>query len=328
LVITLIKCGSQPFEAAEAAESRVVESGEFTIGRGPNNDWVLPDPHRYVSQSHCTISSHMGELLVTDTSTNGLFINSAPLALGRGNTAKLLNGDTLTIGDYRFLVSITAEDKSACAETNNGSRSDKSIDVKAIEDLDPFGLKQLQSEAVRSVYERERLSLPYGEQERGSATSIGRPTDLTMIFPSAADRGAGTPCALDQNIANDPGHKVADNGLPMTADAGSDRECTAIEASQLSLLQAFFDGAGFSDQKMPVRLTTDVMRNLGQTIRTCLQVEMVKNFNPEKIKQVAPSNSLATRILPRLQKARYWDHFESAYYEMLAKMNGFGEDSD
>ena len=34
---------------------KVLDQGQLTIGRGPDNDWVLPDPERLVSSRHCTI---------------------------------------------------------------------------------------------------------------------------------------------------------------------------------------------------------------------------------------------------------------------------------
>ena len=52
------------------------------IGRALDNDWVLPDPDRYVSSHHARISFRTGNWILEDTSTNGIFINGADARLG------------------------------------------------------------------------------------------------------------------------------------------------------------------------------------------------------------------------------------------------------
>ena len=81
-----------------------------TLGRGEGNTWVLPDAQQVLSQQHCRVFYEQGEWYVTDTSTNGVFLNSASLPLGRNSTHRLGAGDTLDLGSYRFRVSLpTAE---------------------------------------------------------------------------------------------------------------------------------------------------------------------------------------------------------------------------
>ena len=87
------------------------QSGEYTlgqgrcsIGRGPDNDWVLADPEMVLSKKHCTVEYRDGDYYLTDTSTNGVYVNHSEQRLGRGNSAKLSNTDTLTLGDYDIQV--------------------------------------------------------------------------------------------------------------------------------------------------------------------------------------------------------------------------------
>lgn len=81
-----------------------------SIGRGPENDWVLPDPDRYVSQQHAVIEYRDGSYYVRDTSANGLFLNEAQTPLGKGNSARLAEGDSFVLGDYKVEVSLLPED--------------------------------------------------------------------------------------------------------------------------------------------------------------------------------------------------------------------------
>lgn len=77
----------------------------LTIGRGNENDLVLPDPDRMLSKRHCAIEDHNGNIIVVDFSTNGTFLNYGALALGATPTP-LNNGDILTVGPYEILVEI------------------------------------------------------------------------------------------------------------------------------------------------------------------------------------------------------------------------------
>src|SRR6201992_3488142 len=46
-----------------------------TIGRSADNDWVLPDPMRYVSAHHARVEFRDGHFFLEDVSTNGTFVN-------------------------------------------------------------------------------------------------------------------------------------------------------------------------------------------------------------------------------------------------------------
>ncbi len=79
-----------------------------TIGRAPDNTWVMVDPERFTSSKHAEIHCINGEYFLTDHSTNGVFINESPNMLGKGNQAKLKHGDKLRIGQYQISVTIQA----------------------------------------------------------------------------------------------------------------------------------------------------------------------------------------------------------------------------
>jgi type VI secretion system FHA domain protein len=85
-----------------------VEQQDCTIGRDPGHDLVLPDPDRFVSTNHAEIRYEAGTFHLTDTSTNGIFINHVPERVPRGHSVQLHDGDELTIGEYDLKVSITS----------------------------------------------------------------------------------------------------------------------------------------------------------------------------------------------------------------------------
>jgi type VI secretion system protein len=77
-----------------------------TIGRGPDNAWMLPDPERYLSGKHARIDYRSGSYVLVDTSSNGTYINGAQVPLGKYRDYVLKDGDYLRLGEYELLVSI------------------------------------------------------------------------------------------------------------------------------------------------------------------------------------------------------------------------------
>jgi len=77
-----------------------------TIGRALENDWILPDPERFISGRHATIDHRSGSYYLADTSSNGVYVNDDDEPLGRGNPRRLFDGDRLRMGSFEFLVKL------------------------------------------------------------------------------------------------------------------------------------------------------------------------------------------------------------------------------
>lgn len=80
--------------------------GGGTIGRAADNDWVLPDPLRYVSSCHARVHFRQGKWLLEDLSTNGAYVNDATRPIGKHATHVLANGDLIRLGEYELLVAL------------------------------------------------------------------------------------------------------------------------------------------------------------------------------------------------------------------------------
>ncbi len=76
------------------------------IGRCADNEWVLPDPDRYLSSYHAQVTCETDRWILEDISTNGVFMNDAALPLSQLGPCELHDGDRLRMGDYQMLVSI------------------------------------------------------------------------------------------------------------------------------------------------------------------------------------------------------------------------------
>jgi type VI secretion system protein len=79
-----------------------------TIGRASENEWILPDPERYLSGKHARIEFRAGSYVLIDTSSNGTFVNGAQIPLGKYHEYVLRDGDYVRIGEYELLASIDA----------------------------------------------------------------------------------------------------------------------------------------------------------------------------------------------------------------------------
>ena len=97
---------SDHYKALGKRSSQLFGVSGGRIGRATDNDWILPDPDRYVSSHHAKVSFRAGEWLLEDTSTNGVFINGSDTPASVEGTYTLKDGDRLRMGEYELIVSI------------------------------------------------------------------------------------------------------------------------------------------------------------------------------------------------------------------------------
>ncbi len=111
---------------------RQLDQGSLTIGRGPENDWVLPDPERLVSSLHCTITSRDGAYYITDNSTNGVLLVQSGQRLRRGNSERLQDGELVRLGEYDILVQLEAMGGFASSSAASGIATDPNTSFDAL----------------------------------------------------------------------------------------------------------------------------------------------------------------------------------------------------
>ncbi|MEN6439741.1 MAG: type VI secretion system-associated FHA domain protein TagH [Syntrophobacter sp.] len=83
-----------------------------TVGRSNDNRLVLPD--ECISRKHARIIYENGRYFLVDSSSNGTQIVNRDVYV-QGDTAELMDGDILRIGDYELSVRIEASDSSPAA---------------------------------------------------------------------------------------------------------------------------------------------------------------------------------------------------------------------
>jgi len=167
--LTLIVTSYQRLSPGQEAV-KVIDRCDATIGRGQDNDWMLPDPEHVLSKHHCSVRYLDGGYFLTDASTNGVFVNQSKQRLGRGETIRLNDGDQLNMGDYQIQVSITPDNGGSYEETLIGRP------------LDIFAAPQLPLQPVQSTASPDlSLGQPF------TAAANAPPTPEEPLIPEDID---------------------------------------------------------------------------------------------------------------------------------------------
>ena len=202
---------SEQHASLGSRECIVIGVGGGTIGRAHDNDWVLPDPDRYLSAHHARVKFRDGAYHLIDTSSNGVFINDRVEALGRRASYVLRDGDLLRLGSYQIAVAIDSEGTQSSeasavfpvnpaggAASSAGSRFDIGADFSMGDllrpDISPSGhVRPLVEDAALLAFDNsERLRTP----ARAQATVVTRAERAERAADNATGveafcRGAG-----------------------------------------------------------------------------------------------------------------------------------------
>jgi type VI secretion system FHA domain protein len=167
-----------PIRGAGSRDTRTLTEGSLSIGRGPGNDWVLDDPDRQLSKTHCVISVEGSRYALTDLSTNGVYVNGGKDPTQRDSRTLLSDGDRLRLGDYTMTVTEvdiaptpTARREDPFASPVAAPRADPFADMGD----DPFGepATMFKHPTVAKAVNLQRVADPFDRPEEGR----GRPID-------------------------------------------------------------------------------------------------------------------------------------------------------
>ena len=261
LTMTVLRCPDKI-----VPETRNITGGEFTVGRGPGVDWVLPDPERMLSKRHFAIAFRGGGWQIADTSTNGTFLNREMEPLGAGEVRNLRDGDRLRVGDYEIEVRLTEA---------NARRDDSPF-------ADPFSMDPFAPPHAAAN--------PFDEPDHPSLripASVQLPPDFDPLAPEAHEMFRGPTQADNSPIMQDAFRPPAQIGQVIPSDdllpddwdkdllQGSSPEPPpakpapapppAVAAADDALLTAFLTGVGLAD--MQPKDPSATMLALGKAFR-------------------------------------------------------------
>ena len=248
--------------------------GGGTIGRSADNDWVLPDPLRYVSAHHARVSFKQGAYVLEDLSTNGVYVNDDEKPLGKQGPHTLKNGDLLRFGDYQVAVVIDVDSPAAEAAPNTGNTPGVPTSIL---NLRSVGRAAAQTDIGASLDLDALLipdTTPAVEVNRDVATSGGfRPVNAYGQAVARIPRPLETTAPVDAEPEPDEeaiARRIA--RLARAAGRTSDSRPVGNAAAPAlydvqSGLQAFCRGAGIDAERLPHDAQTRLMHVVGQLFR-------------------------------------------------------------
>jgi type VI secretion system protein ImpI len=220
MTLTLEVLGAQAARLGPA-HRKVFTADGGTIGRLPDNDWVLPDP--YISSHHARITCKGDTFYIEDTSTNGVFINESRIT--RNQPQALAQGDCISIEPYEIRASISEE----AAALGVGRGIDDPFRIG-----DPFGAPPAPARGSMGPPLPDMLSepLPTGAVDpmRLLFDEAAQPSAHVHV-PRAADLAASS--VLAEPYAAPAMHMPASDSTPATAAAIPDDYDPLVSDSQL-----------------------------------------------------------------------------------------------
>lgn len=104
LSLQILSYKGMPFNRDEKV---VFDKSGGTIGRSNENTLVLPDPDKFVSRRHATITFEHGQYILSDSSLSGTYVNTQVEPIGQAPVV-LINDMRIRMGEYEILVSMTS----------------------------------------------------------------------------------------------------------------------------------------------------------------------------------------------------------------------------
>jgi predicted component of type VI protein secretion system len=163
------------------------ESGG-TIGRSLRNDWILPDPDRYISGRHATIDYKGGMYYLADTSSNGVYMNGDVEPIGNGNPRRLFDGDRMRMGDFEFEIHIDKGESLVMPLDEEPSVAPDNIEQFVDEDVLETGMQLLSEDEITG--DDEFQSMLFGKEPRKTEPDPE---------PDVADKSANDDSAAKEN---------------------------------------------------------------------------------------------------------------------------------
>jgi type VI secretion system FHA domain protein len=246
-----------------------VEGG--TIGRSADNDWVLPDPARYVSAHHARVQFREGHFYLQDVSTNGVYVNDdmEPLAKRGSSGYRLANGDMLRMGEYHIVAALEArqaqlEQENAAAAVPTSIHALRTLERPPDPDIGaPLDLQEL----LQPANDTDSV-LPvnaYGQSvDSGRVRALARTQEVEQL-PEAG------PASLppDGPDAQSFGRRMARLAEAVAREPKSGASVIALEDVRTGL-EAFCRGAGIEPERLPAEAQGRLLHLAGRLFREAL----------------------------------------------------------
>jgi type VI secretion system protein len=252
-----------------------VEGG--TIGRSADNDWVLPDPLRYVSAHHARVQFREGHFYLQDVSTNGVYVNDDMEALAkRGSSGyRLANGDLLRMGEYHILAAVDvrqAPEETGAAAVPTGIHALRTLRRAPERDIGAkLNVEELLVPVAEPVPPVVEPMLPVGaygqtvDSGRVQALANARQAPAVTVDP-AESAPPGTAIAADAHSLAERMTRLAE---AVSRDPRNGTAALSLEEVHNGL-DAFCRGAGIEPGRLPADAQGRLLHLAGRLFREAL----------------------------------------------------------
>jgi type VI secretion system protein len=244
-----------------------------TIGRSSDNEWILPDPERYLSGKHARVDFRAGTYVLVDTSSNGTYVNGAQVPLGKYHDYLLKDGDYIRLGEYELLVTIDQSndfppEESAIVAYDGKSPSSavkKSTANDLGADLDLSVLLETTDQPAADSGIRPRDA--YGQ----SLPKVPAPADEgatpwhMLTRPLRVESQKAEPSKSEGARADSPASSHSSAGPPSIS--GRSFSATLFDADSEAGLSAFCRGAGIELRSLNSEARSTALQLAGQILR-------------------------------------------------------------
>jgi type VI secretion system protein len=270
-----------------ALSSKVFGVHGGSIGRGTDNEWILPDPERYLSGKHARVDFRAGSYVLVDTSSNGTYVNGAQVPLGKYHDYLLKDGDYVRLGEYELLVSIDKgndfpPDQSAIVAYDGAAHSsaarkstadDLGADLDLSQLLEPSDQMTMEpSVRARNAYGQVVPSEPKAAQsaaptDDGTATPWHMMTRPLKVTAAAQQPSAAQPAASP--LPATPQASLPHQPLGLTTGSQSARNLPSVPLTPdgEAALAAFCRGAGIDPKTITPEARSVALHLAGQLMR-------------------------------------------------------------
>jgi type VI secretion system protein len=244
-----------------------------TVGRATDNDWILPDPERYLSGKHARIDFRAGAYILVDTSSNGTYVNGAQVPLGKYHDYALKDGDYVRLGEYELLISIDKSNdfppeesaiiaydgQAPSSAAKKSTANDLGADLDLSQLLEPSNSNVSTADSGVRPRDAYGQSLPAADQPPDSADAAATPWHM-MTRPLKVETAAGANRSI---------------GTPAKESAPTPPSSALPRSQNLSLYEGDFDiglssfcrGAGIDPRSITSEARSSALQLAGQLFR-------------------------------------------------------------
>jgi type VI secretion system protein len=238
-----------------------------TIGRSADNDWILPDPLRYISAHHARIHFRQGQFFIEDVSTNGSFVNDDERPLAKQGPYALRHGDVLRFGEYQVVVAVEAAANDSHREPKP-AKADMPTSINVLRSVSQPG-----DDIGASLNLDELLVADSSPSDSfGPRDAYGQRAAASIRTTTSASPAAAAIEAAREEQSDDESEAIARRIERLAKAAARERKNGAGPAlyDVQTGLQAFCRGAGVDADRLPADAQTRLLHLAGQLFREAL----------------------------------------------------------